>query len=52
MTFGVSFDGWILAGRDLWRGILGEGANLKKKGGEVRERSRERKRKFSMRTDV
>ena len=28
VTFGVSFDGWILAGRDLQRGILGEGANL------------------------
>lgn len=43
MTFGVSFDGWILAGRDLWGeqgGILGEGANLKKSR-EVRKLRRE-----------
>lgn len=42
MTFGVSFDGWILAGRDLWRGILGEGANLKKKRGGKFEKDQER----------
>ena len=44
MTFGVSFDGWILAGRDSWGeqgGILGEGANRKKKQGG--EKAQERK---------